>query len=46
MAFGVTNQVRVNNETVSANSLTEKVQGKIYSLDSRDIHVGAEAAGA
>ena len=46
MTCGVTDQVGVNNETASANSQTEKVRGKPYSLDSRDIHVGAEAAEA
>ena len=46
MTCGVTDQVGVNNETASANSQTEKVRGKPYSLDSRDIHVGAEVAEA
>jgi hypothetical protein len=46
MTCGVTDQVRVNNETASANSQTEKVRGKPYSLHSRDLHVGAKAAEA
>ena len=43
---GVTDHARVNNEPASVNWQTEKLRGKSYSLDSRDNHAGAEAAGA
>jgi hypothetical protein len=41
---GITVQAMVNNQTASAYLQTKKLRGKPYSLDSRDIHAGSEAA--